>query len=280
MESIWNKFIITEEQRLKMESGDREAIERFYFENYDYLTNLARSYARGKYLVGDHRYNAEDMMQDLYLSIFDKDKFVFISASHFHTKLKCQFYSSGFTGAWERRRNNQKKKYELQKVMYIVDRPQYEGERSEERKLIDRYVHTPEPYVEIMRIAEKRRQERLEEDLPIFLATFLTEKQLEMWNEKKFHVSIEIKLRKNADKVISFLRAHGTPEYRLAGEVLPFFKQGSAEHKARTAARAEEKRVQREWKLEHFSELTDSQRQQIRKAKWYKEMMREAGSAL
>lgn len=258
MNNIWQGWKITEEQRIKMKEGEREALDRFYFENYNHLFALAKNYAYNKALAGfGDLYRSEELMQDLYLALRYLN---FDNVALFRLSLKQQFYRGAYPEPWSRKPITEFHREAIFKTKFWIDAPRHDSKPDADERIIDKFVKSPDPYTELVRRSEQARQERLEKDLQAFLSMLLTEKQLQCWNDANYIIpAIEIKLRRNADKVIEFLRAHGTPERKLRGEVLPVLTQNSAERKRQ----AEEARARTAWELEHLDELSPERRRQV-----------------
>lgn len=257
MSYVWRGWSLTEEQRLKMVEGDREALDRFYFENYDHLYALAKNYAHRKACEGfGDLYRSEELMQDLYIALPRLD---YTSIEFFRVSLKNQFYRGAFSEAWTNYPITKERREGLFKTKFWIDAPRYDNNPDKDQRIIDKFSSYADPYRELIKAREDARQERLEEDLKVFLKELLTEKQFELWSKGWIIPAIEIKLRRNADRVLEFLRAHGTPRSRLEHEVLPVLTQQSPERKRRT----EEARAHREWELEHLEELSPERRRQV-----------------
>lgn len=259
MSDIWQGWHLTEEQRLKMAAGDREALDRFYFDNYDHLFALAKSYALRKYREGfGDLYRSEELMQDLYIQMPRLD---FTSVEFFRASLKYQFYRGAYSEAWTNYPITEYRREAIFNTKYWIDAPRHDNKPDEDERIVDKFASYPDAYGELVRAREDARQERLEEDLQVFLKELLTEKQFEIWSKGWIIPAIEIKLRRNADCVIEFLRAHGTPRSRLEHDVLPVVTQNSPERKRQ----AEEARARRAWELEHLEELSPERRRQVLK---------------
>ncbi len=257
MSDIWRGWSLTEEQRLKMVKGDREALDRFYFENYNHLFALAKNYAHRKACEGfGDLYRSEELMQDLYVQIPRLD---FTNVQLFRGSLKWQFYRGAYSEAWTHSPITEYRRESIFKTKFWVDEARHDNNPNEDERILDKFVSYPDAYRELIRAREDARQERLEADLEIFLKELLTEKQFEIWQKGCIIPAIEIKLRRNADKVIEFLRAHGTPRICLEREVLPVVTQNSPERKRQ----AEEARAHRAWELEHLEELSPERRRQV-----------------
>ena len=259
MSDVWRGWKITEEERVKMAAGDREALDRFYFENYDHLFSLAKNYAHYKSCEGfGDLYRSEELMQDLYLALPRLD---FSAIELFRISLKHQFYRGAFSEAWTNYPIPKERREAIFNTKYWIDAPRHDNNPGEDERIVDKFASYPDAYRELIRAREDARQERLEEDLEVFLKELLTEKQFEIWSKGWIIPAIEIKLRRNADRVLEFLRAHGTPRSRLEHDVLPVVTQNSPERKRQ----AEEARARRAWELEHLEELSPERRRQVLK---------------
>jgi len=272
MSDVWRGWSLTEEQRLKIVEGDRKALDRFYFENYNHLYALAKSYAHRKSCEGfGDLYRSEDLMQDLYIAL---PRLNFEKVELFRVTLRNQFYRGAYSEAWTNYPITEHRRQSIFKTKYWIDEARHDNNPDEDQRIIDKFASYPDAYRELVRASEEARQERLEEDLEDFLKELLTEKQLEYWQRGWINPAIEIKLRRNAERVIEFLRAHGTPRARLEGEVLKPVPQISPERKRK----AEEARAHRAWELEHLEELSlERQRQVLRNQK--NRMQRELAKA-
>ncbi len=259
MSDIWRSWHLTEEQRLKMVEGDREALDRFYFENYNHLYALAKIYAQRKAGEGfGDLYRSEELMQDLYLAL---PRLNYTNVQLFRTSLKHQFYRGAYSGAWTNYPIHEYRREALKKTKFWIDASRDEYNPDSDERIVDKFASYPDAYRELIKAREDARQERLEEDLEVFLKSLLTEKQFEIWSKGWIIPAIEIKLRRNADKVIELLRAHGTPRARLEHDVLPVLHQHSPERKRRAA----EAKARRAWELEHLEELSPERRRQVLK---------------
>ncbi len=257
MSDVWQGWSLTEEQRLKMVASDREALDRFYFENYDHLYALAKNYAHRKACEGfGDLYRSEELMQDLYIALPNLD---FTNVALFRGSLKWQFWRGAYSQPWTRYPITKERQEAIFKTKYWIDAPRHDNKPDEDERIVDKFASYPDAYRELIRAREYARQEKLEEDLQVFLKELLTEKQFEIWSQGRIIPAIEIKLRRNADRVIAFLRAHGTPRSRLEHKVLPVVTQTSPERKRKT----EEARAQRAWELEHLEELSPERRRQV-----------------
>ena len=259
MSDVWRGWTITEDQRVKMAAGDREALDRFYFDNYSHLFALAKNYAHRKACEGfGDLYRSEELMQDLYVQMPRLD---FTSVELFRGSLKWQFYRGAYSEAWTNSPITQERRESIFKTKFWIDAPRHDNKPDEDERIVDKFASYPDAYRELIKAREDARQERLEEDLEVFLKELLTEKQFEIWSKGWIIPAIEIKLRRNADRVLAFLRAHGTPRSRLEHDVLPVVTQSSPERKRQ----AEEARARRAWELEHLGELSPERRRQVLK---------------
>lgn len=259
MSDIWRGWTITEEERVKMAAGDREALDRFYFDNYSHLFALAKNYAHHKACEGfGDLYRSEELMQDLFVQM---PRLNFTSLELFRVSLKCQFYRGAYSEAWTNYPITEYRREAIFNTKYWIDASRHDNKPDEDERIVDKFASYPDAYHELIRAREDARQERLEEDLEVFLKELLTEKQFEIWSKGWINPAIEIKLRRNADRVLAFLRAHGTPRSRLEHDVLPVVTQNSPERKRQ----AEEARARRAWELEHLEELSLERQRQVLK---------------
>ena len=259
MSDVWRGWTITEDQRVKMAAGDREALDRFYFDNYSHLFALAKNYAHRKACEGfGDLYRSEELMQDLYVQIPRLD---FTNVELFRGSLKWQFYRGAYSEAWTNNPITQERREAIFNTKYWIDAPRHDNKPDGDERIIDKFASYPDAYRELIKAREDARQDRLEEDLEVFLKELLTEKQLEIWSKGWIIPAIEIKLRRNAQRVVAFLRAHGTPRSRLEHDVLPVVTQSSPERKRQ----AQEARARRAWELEHLEELSPERRRQVLK---------------
>lgn len=264
MSDVWRGWNLTEEQRVKMVAGDREALDRFYFDNYNHLFALAKNYAHRKAGEGfGDLYRSEELMQDLYLQMPRLD---YTNVQLFRGSLKWQFYRGAYSEAWTNSPITESRRESIFKTKFWVDEARHDNKPDEDERIVDKFASYPDAYRELLRAREEARQERLEEDLEDFLKELLTEKQFEIWQQGWINPAIEIKLRRNADRVIEFLRAHGTPRALLEREVLQVVTQNSPERKRQ----AEEARALRAWELEHLEELSPERRRQVLRNQKYR----------
>lgn len=257
MSDAWRGWILTEEQRLKMVEGEREALDRFYFENYEHLFALAKNYAHRKACEGfGDLYRSEELMQDLYIAL---PRLNYTEIGLFRGSLKWQFYRGAYSAAWTNYPITEERRAAIFKTKYWIDAARHDNKPDEDERIVDKFVSYQDPHHELLRAREYARQERLEEDLEVFLKELLTEKQFEIWSQGRMIPAIEIKLRRNADRVIEFLRAHGTPKSRLEHDVLPVVTQNSPIRKQK----AQENLAHQAWELEHLDELSPERRRQV-----------------
>ena len=197
-------------------------------------------------------------MQDLYIAF---PRLCFSNRALFYASLKFQFYRGAYSDAWTNYPITEYRRGAIFNTLYWIDEPRHDNKPDEDERIVDKFAAAREPYRDFLCFLEEKRQERLEKDLPGFLQTFLTPKQLDIWNAGQIVPAIEIKLRRNAAAVIEFLRAHGTRPSRLKHEVLPVLTQQCPERKAKYAAFL----AQRAWEEEHLDELTPERRRQVLK---------------
>lgn len=250
MSNVWRGWHLTEEQRLKMVEGDREALDRFYFENYGHLVGIAKHYAWKKRSEGfGDIYSAEELVQDLYIGL---PRLSYENPAYLEHTIHQWFYMVRYGGKWAKRTLSQEQIDGERKLLFIIDEPLHDDSDSDMRG-IDRYRSCRDPYQELHHSREELRLNKLEADLECFLKELFTEKQFEKWQAGHNTVDIQIKLRKNADAVIAFLRSHGTPERELRRERLPVITQCNPERKERAKARRE----LWEWQINHLDELDE-----------------------
>ena len=236
MNDIWRGWKITEEERVKMAAGDREALDRFYFENYDRLLGLANSYAYKKQNEGfGDIYRAEELVQDLYIGL---PRLNYENPAYLTQSIYSLFYMVRYGGRWAKPFLAQEQIDGERKLLFIIDKPLHDDSDSDMRG-IDKYCSYRDPHQEFLYNQEQARLNKLEGDLERFLKELFTEKQFEKWQAGHNTPDLEIKLRKNADAVVAFLRAHGTSERLLRRERLRVVTQEDPERKARAKARRE-----------------------------------------
>lgn len=263
MSDVWKGWTLTEEQRLKMVEGDREALDRFYFDNYNQLFALAKSYAHQKYKEGfGDIYIAEELFQDLYIGL---PRLSYENPAYLTQTIHQWFYMVRYGGRWAKPYISQEQIDGESRLFYMIDRPLHSNNTDSDMRYIDKYCSYRDPYQELLYYKEQARLNKLEEDLERFLKELFTEKQFEKWQAGHNRPDVEIKLRKNADAVIAFLRAHGTPERFLQRERLRVVTQVDPERKARAKARRE----LWEWQINHLDELDEETRADVeRRLKW------------
>lgn len=207
----WN---ITPEQFEKIKVKDKESINKFYFDNLKHFENLARSYKTQCLKISGTSYEVEDMLQQIYLDLFYIDFSVERIFSYEVINILYYFNYGGYAYITTSNRKLLLSRYR-QQPLYVIDAPPQDWniENSYDFSLVsDDFT----PYDELLAKEEEKRQDSIEKDLPAFLESFLTSVQIRnFWNNKGYRP-----LRRNADKIIKFLRAHGTPEERLRFEVL------------------------------------------------------------
>ncbi len=253
-EQIWSGWELTEEQRQKMIAGDRTALDKFYFDNLKKLEHYAHCYGYKKRLKGfGDLYEADDLLQDTYINL---PRLNFESPGLFCSSLNQSFYWSIYGGMWSNP-SKEPERLRAKPPLYIFDSSPHENE--DDVRGIDKYLFSPSPYQEIMAAAERHRLSVLEKDLDIFLKEMLTEKQFVNWKMGHNRPDLIIKLRKNADKIIAFLQAHGTPAYKLKGEPLEPVLQTDKAMKAK----AEAARQLRVWQESHLDELDPKTRRLV-----------------
>lgn len=236
-----------------MVEGDRAALDRFYFENYNHLVGIAKHYAWKKLTEGfGDIYSAEELVQDLYIGL---PRLSYENPAYLEHTIQQWFYMVRYGGRWAKPFLSQEQIEGERKLLYIFDKPLHDDGDSDMRG-IDRYCSYRDPHSELLHYQEQARLNKLEVDLERFLKEFFTEKQFEKWQAGHDTPDIIIKLRKNADAVIAFLRFHGIPERELRRERLPVIFQNDPERKARAKARRE----LWEWQITHLDELDESTR--------------------
>ena len=166
MNDVWRGWHLTEEQRLKMVEGDREALDRFYFENYDHLQGLAKHYAWKKFTEGfGDIYSSEELVQDLYLALphlsYENQLYFLHTVHHW-------FYFVRYGGKLAKPTLSSEQIEGERKLLFIIDKPLHDDSDSDMRG-IDKYRSYLDPYQELLRSREELRRDKLEADLEGFL---------------------------------------------------------------------------------------------------------------
>lgn len=251
MSDIWDGWKITEEQRLKMVEGDREALDRFYFENYNHLSALAKRYVRKRRAQGcGDLYLAEDLMQDLYVSIPNLN---FLSPEYFVVSVYRLFYRSPLGEPWSNSGDADKLNW-LINQRFWVDEPLHENNPDKGMRRIDPFFHSPSPEQELARAREDLRQEKIAADLEPILRRIFTPRQYHYWLEGRIENDHRVKLRAHSAELLQFLREHGTPEHKL---------QGAVETLEARRAKNEDRKALLAWEREHLDELTPERRREV-----------------
>ena len=217
-------WILSEEDIPKLKAGEREAVDKFYFGNYERIQRMAYGYQRRmqeRYGNGG-AYDPEDLMQNCYLDIPTYD---FSNNENLTQSIFNSFYWGYFGGDWYVRMYNPKLKngnyqiFPLFIIDNIVDENQKLGEGVNDFFIIDKYCYLDDPHTELEIISEEERQNKIFDDLPDFLAQILNFSQVEYWLSGFNSLTIVNALKKHANEVIEFLRAHGCTDPRLDGRV-------------------------------------------------------------
>ena len=256
-EKQWQGWKITPEQIEKIKQNDREAIDKFYFDNYSRFSLMAKGYAIKRQNMGLGQFCAEDMLQNLYI---DLPVLNYDTSGKFVSSAFNSFYWVLFGGQWQIKSTLRASKAARASYfpLYIIDKGCYRSDDSvsdgqDDYREIDKFVSSPSAYHEYFYQKEQRRQEKLEADLIPFLSQIFNQKQLEAWEAGRDNASIRKTLQKNADRVIDFLQKHGTPKKRLQGKVI-----NEDEIKAQREA-------YKKWEEEHLDELLPSHRERVKK---------------
>lgn len=270
MNDIWDGWKITEEQRLKMVEGDREALDRFYFENYNHLFALAVKYAKKKRDQGcGDLYLAEDLIQDLYIVI---PRLNFTTPMDFVVSMYRQFYRFPIEEPWSKTSDDLKIKSFLN-LCFWVDEPMHENNPEKDMRRIDAFFCSPSPAQELARAREDLRQEKIAADLEPILRRIFTPRQYQYWLEGRIENDHRAKLRAHSAELLQFLREHGTPECKL---------QGTVETLEERRAKSEDRKALLAWEREHLDELTPERRRAVihnMKCQEYVKLNREARNA-
>ncbi len=253
-DNIWDGWKITEEQRQKMMKGEREALDKFYFDNFTKIENIAKRYEFKKRSQGfGDIYQTEELLQDAYLNLTQLD---FSRADYFVKTLVDSFYWTQYGGTANRNRAYNSGATKAT-TLFLFDSCDFE--RENDVKSIDKYIFYPSPD-EILEIEhEACRLETIEQDIEIFLKGILTTTQLAEWKARHLSRSVINKLRRNSDKVIEFLRAHGTDEKLLSYPVLSIIRQ----YDPKISALEKEKKALRDWQESHIDELDSKTRKRV-----------------
>ena len=240
---------VSKEQINLIKRGDSDAIESFYFDNLPHITSLARNYEREKRKLFGNAYDSEGLVQQFFLDIpylnWDKNhKFT-------NEVINAFFYYiyGGLSYVSTKNRKLLMKRYREQPLLIIDAPPAYMV--NQDGYEFSLAFNDVTPYDELMKEEEEKRLSQLEEDLPSFLSSILTPKNIaRFWKGKRYEA-----LRLKADKVIEFLRAHKTPEYKLS---LPVITEASSKK------RTQEKKALMEWEEAHLEELPPDKQKKVK----------------
>ena len=250
----WKPWKVRASELEKLQAKDRDTLNKFYLENRSTLENFAIRYLHTRGSVS-HFYNVEDMLHDAYLDFFSSIDFS--SPSYFHTSLKSSMYYSSFGGRWKKHVlnnycNNTESRTAFFGTYTILDEPLFDDTG---RTRIDVFPGGLSPHYVLMRENERKRQDRLERDLEPILRRIFSEQQFERWSKGWNIVNLRVVLRRHSDELLQFLREHGTPEYKLKGDVV------TAEHER---AKVAEQKARIAWEEEHLDELPIEKQREVR----------------
>ena len=260
----WKPWKVRAEELEKLRAKDRATIDTFYQENFKTLEHFARYYylTRGQ---SKHLYSVEDMLQDAYLDFFtDVD---FSSPSYFQTSLKSSMYYSAFGGRWNKDVYNAYVDTECRNGFFStytkLDEPLFDDTG---RTLGDVIPGGLSPHAELMKERERRRQDKIENDLEPILRRIFTPRQFEQWSNGLNIHTLRAVIRRHSDELLQFLREHGTPEHKLQGNVVT-----AEEERARVA----EQKARRAWEEAHLDELSEEKRREVKQRIYLRERRRQ-----
>lgn len=250
--SDWKPWKVRADQVERLQAKDRTTLDTFYLDNLKTFENFAIHYyqTRGQ---NKHFYNVEDMLQGAYLDLFAYVDFS--SPSYFQKSLKSSMYYSAFGGRWNKDVYNAFAPAESRCGFFgtytILDKPMFDDSG---RTLVDVIPGGLNPYDELMKERERRRQDRLEADLEPILRRIFTPKQFEQWSNGWNINNLRAVIRRHADELLQFLREHGTSERKLQGHIVT-----AEEERARVA----EQKARIAWEEEHLDELSVEKRREV-----------------
>ena len=250
--SNWKPWKVRADQVERLQAKDRTTLDTFYLDNLKIFESFAIHYyqTRGQ---SKHLYNVEDMLQDAYLDLFSNVDFS--SPSYFLKSLKSSMYYSAFGGRWNKDVYNAFANTESRCGFFgtytILNKPTFDDSKKTFADVIPGGLN---PYDELMKERERRRQDRLEADLEPILRRIFTPKQFEQWSNGWNINNLRAVIRRHADELLQFLREHGTPERKLQGHIVT-----AEEERARVA----EQKARIAWEEEHLDELSVEKRREV-----------------
>lgn len=242
----WKPWKVRSDELEKLQAKDRTALEAFYFENLSVIERFAKRYYYHLTKMR-HFYSLEDMLQNTFLFL---EKLNFEAPSYFMIKLRDIFSFSCFGTNYDASIRKEYREHFFA-TETILDAP-LKSDYS--RSFGDCIPSDSNPYIELLKERELRRQEKLEVDLEPILLRIFTPKQYEKWQLGLNIDNLRRVLRRHSLELLQFLREHGTPEYKLQGQVLT-----DEEDKAKSA----ERRALLKWQEEHFDELEPAEQKKV-----------------
>ena len=253
----WGNLKVKAEELPKLQRKEKEAIDAFYLENYDYFIGCAKNlYIRNPAMMKQCDY--EDVLQDIYANLFDVS---FDSPRLFsHSLQKLLPYTA--YGGWWNQKNIQHSVFcslrKLPKVELNLDEPIADDT---ERTFKDLLTDKETPHTAWMKERERRRQDIIEKKSEELLRRILCPNYFKRWQAGAMHEDINRVLRKHADEILALLRSCGTPEYKLQGHI-----KTEAEYRAELSAKA----AKIAWEREHIDELPEERREVLKHLEYKK----------
>lgn len=242
----WKPWKVEAEELLKLRAKDRTSLEAFYFSNLGIIERFAKRY----YFSLTYRrqfYTVEDMLQNVFLCL---DKLEFVLPSHFQIKLKDVFFEScfGINFSYSRCKEYRDSFFSTQTILDEPLKSDYS------RNFGDCIPGGLNPYTELLKEHEQRRQDKIEADLEPILLRIFTPIQYEKWQRGLNIDNLRRVLRRHSSELLQFLREHGTPERKLQGQILT---------DEADKAKATERRALLKWQEEHFDELEPAEQKKV-----------------
>lgn len=242
----WKPWKVTAEELEKLRAKDRTALEAFYFENLPAIERLAKRYYYHLSKLR-HLYSIDDMMQSIFLYLTKLD---FSTPSYLFVKLRDLLSFSCFGTNYDKAIRK-----EYRELFFATETVLDTPLKSDFTRNFGECIPSDSnPYAEMLKERERRRQERLEADLEPILRCIFTPKQFERWSNGLNIDNLRVVIRRHADELLQFLREHGTPEYKLQGHIVT-----AEEDKAKSA----ERRALLKWQEEHFDELEPAEQKKV-----------------
>ena len=241
----WKPWKVTASELEKLRAKDRTALEAFYLDNLSVIERFAKRYYYNLSKFR-HLYTSEDMIQSLFLHL---DRLNFSNASFLTVNVKDIFSASCFGNYNDSLRKGYRELFFITDT--ILDAPL----KSDYTRSFGECIPSDSnPYLELLRERERRRQDKIEADLEPILRRIFTPIQYEKWQSGLNIDNLRRVLRRHSSELLQFLREHGTPEYKLQGQVLTDEVD---------KAKATERRALLKWQEEHFDELEPAEQKKV-----------------